>query len=91
MPFLLVQSLSSDLEGKVAEVATKVNKSGKSINDHDKEVVLAVCGYLSDVREKKDQCLRFLKRNGSEQEELPTVGVDYDYEVTSWLTSLSKK
>jgi lysine/ornithine N-monooxygenase len=87
MPFLLVQSLSSDLEGKVAEVATKVNKSGKSINDHDKEVVLAVCGY----REKKDQCLRFLKRNGSEQEELPTVGVDYDYEVTSWLTSLSKK
>ena len=53
MPFLLVQSLSSDLEGKVAEVATKVNKSGKSINDHDKEVVLAVCGYLSDVREKK--------------------------------------
>jgi len=68
MFFFSFGTVAFDLEENLAEVAAKVHKSGKYISDHDKQVVVAVCGYLSDVREKKHQCLRFLKRNGSKEE-----------------------
>jgi hypothetical protein len=89
MSFVLVQLLPSDLAEKVAEVATKVKDSAKSINEDDKQVILAFSGYLSDLHENKDCCLRYLNSKDSKKE-LPRTGA-YDDIVNSWLMSWTKR
>jgi hypothetical protein len=86
----LVKLLPSDLAEKVAEVAIKAKESGKPISEYDKQVILAIPGYLSDAREKKDSCLQYLKSKDSNKE-LPRLRGAYDDIVDSWLMSWTER